>query len=593
MRPPGVRAPGAPVPLAVTSAPNVPYLGSGSRVQTPVRPAAAPCTSARFCVAAPPPALSQPCRAGAAPPVVYVQPPLSASSSCASLRSQSHSQEPRLRAKAPPHPLTSFGSSLALSEPEDPARQVSWSREGQSQPPPGSSLGPDVKMAEYPQLLHTSASRPSEAQAKRACGFAERNAWDGRPASPTTPGSDSQKRAESAGAIARILLSGGVREPNGVSGPAASTSTATTVARMLSADRDTMSPRLGALHSPRQSSPRVTGDRGIRNFVPAGLRGNSPGRCIGDERTSDQRRSPRSLSGSPRTRVRSPREGAGVRMSSNGSVRPHGNNVQHIDSAQSPRPNASCSSSRRELRADARGKDWSSRLPADSSEPLNDCSVLNWYQVSVWEQASVEELVSEQKAQMEALQALNGQNPLDLDVREEEGFLQRAIEDNRVRTAHFMETGEGQSLLAERAREHMAQNQGMAQATAVKFAHDDILRASETKARAHFSEASRQREVRERKHSQRLTIARLQVLRELIRLQARYEELVKDHGVSRAALRGFDAGYVDRIKQESWYCEARQVAERQVLAKAEAAAETLADRSRSKTMSSPRSARKV
>lgn len=585
----------APMPVAASAASSTACLGSGSRVHTPVRSAAAPLQApARFCAAAPPPSLAHAVRAKAAPPVMYLQPSLSASSSAASLRSRSQSQEPQLRASTSLQSLTPYSSFFLSPDAEPSVRQAV---PGQLQSHVGLGLGAEVKLAEYPQVLHTPAARATEAQAKRACGFAERSAWDGRPAAPGTPSADAQKRAESAGAIARILLAGGPRGMTSTSGPAAAPAIAPTVARMQSTDKE--SPRSSAPRSPREGSPQVTGRGKFRNFVPGGLRGNSPGRRIGGERGGDRLRSPRSprsQSGSPGSQVRSPREVANTRLAANGSVRLQGNKFQYTDSHEtqdsSPRRNVPCSSPRRELRADFLN-DSSVRLPSDSSETLNDSSVLNWYQVSVWEQASVEELVSEQATQIQALQALSGQNPWETDARDEDSHLQRAVEENWVRTVHFMETGEGRSLLADRAREHMEQDQSLPQAAAVKRAHEDLLQASESKARSQVSEAVRQREARERRHAQRLTIARLQVLRELIRLQSRYEDLISHHGISRSVLRGFDAGYVDRVKQEIWYREARQIAERQVLAKAEAVAETLADRSRLKGLSSPRSPRRA
>lgn len=526
--------------------------------------------------------------------MMYMQPSLSASSSVASLRSRSQSQEAQLRvstsAQALSQSLAACSPSLLKAGGDVSVRPPARSWDTQPKSNVGASLNVEVKLADYPQVLHAPVARPTEAQAKRACGYAERTAWDGRSAArtPGTPNADAQKRAESAGAIARILLAGGPKGLNGSSAPAAAPSGAPTVARMCSTDKE--SPRSSSPRSPREGSPQVTSRGKLRNFIPGGLRGNSsPGRRIGGG--GDRPRSPRSQGGSPGAQVRSPREAASARLQCNGTVRLQGGKSQSGDpngaQDQSPRRNAPFSS-RLDLRTELL-HDSTVRLPLCISDTLNDSSMLKWYQVSVWEQASIEELVSEQAIQIQALHELNGQNPWALDVRDEDNYLQRAVEENWVRTVHFMETGEGRSLLADRAQEHMEQNRSLPQAAAVKRAHEDLLRASESKARSQVCEVVRQREARERRHAQRLTIAKLQVLRELIRLQSRYEELITDHGISRSALRGFDAGYVDRVKQESWYRDAREIAERQVLAKAEAVAETLADRSRKKGSSSPRS----
>jgi len=60
----------------------------------------------------------------------------------------------------------------------------------------------------------------------------------------------------------------------------------------------------------------------------------------------------------------------------------------------------------------------------------------------------------------------------------------------------------------------------------------------------------------------RVTIARLRALRELIRLQARHELLLTSSHVNLAALAAFDLKAVERIKTEPWYADARTMANR-------------------------------
>lgn len=147
--------------------------------------------------------------------------------------------------------------------------------------------------------------------------------------------------------------------------------------------------------------------------------------------------------------------------------------------------------------------------------------------------------------------------------------LKVALQDNDKCIESFVTTGEGREMLEERAREYLELNEGMDESTAALEAREDLSRASEEKL---CKDAAVMLRRRARNDAQRIQLARLQVVRELIRLQKQYEEdVLASDGVSQSHLKDFDPDLVGRIKQEAWYCEARDAAERIILAESEVA----------------------
>jgi len=191
------------------------------------------------------------------------------------------------------------------------------------------------------------------------------------------------------------------------------------------------------------------------------------------------------------------------------------------------------------------------------------------------EQLVADELVA---AQVEAIESLRK-----LDVQEREYRLtmqsdavielSRALEENSRRIGEVMDTDEGREMIAERARDYVDLNQGLEESSALKEAEEDFKQASEEKLRANAASALRRKARRE---GQRIQLARLQVVRDLIQLQRRYNELVDSNTYAESLIQGFDKDLVDRIKRQAWYYQARNAAERILRKEAEAAAETAA-----------------
>lgn len=184
-------------------------------------------------------------------------------------------------------------------------------------------------------------------------------------------------------------------------------------------------------------------------------------------------------------------------------------------------------------------------------------------------QQAAEELVSAQVASLEALRALEVERSK-ISKRCEED-LRMAFEDNRKRIERFVKTVDGREMMAERAEKYKELNEGLDDESALKEAQADLMRASEEKVRADVTLAL-QKQTRQEEH--RIQLARLQALRDLIHLQKQHEEMLCDENA--ACLESFDVELVSRIKQEPWYREAREAAERMLRAEAEIAAEKAA-----------------
>jgi len=191
------------------------------------------------------------------------------------------------------------------------------------------------------------------------------------------------------------------------------------------------------------------------------------------------------------------------------------------------------------------------------------------------EKVLADELIAAQLAERDALRKLDEKEKEQRAAHEVEAEeeLRLALEDNRKCLENLFSTPEGQEMMGERMRGYMSLNAGMDEVSAALEARHDFAVASEEKVRSDAAVI-----LRRRAHSdtQRVQLARLQVVRELIHLQKRHEELVASHGVAQSLLQSFDSDLVNRIKQEAWYCEARDAAERIIRAEAEMAAESAA-----------------
>jgi len=185
----------------------------------------------------------------------------------------------------------------------------------------------------------------------------------------------------------------------------------------------------------------------------------------------------------------------------------------------------------------------------------------------------VEELIAAQAVAAEALVALDERSQAERASREKQSAedLKTALEDNQRRIERFVKTDDGREMMAERAFKYKELNEGLDDASALKEAQEDLMRASEEKVRADTALAFRGQT---RNDEHRIQLERLQVLRELIHLQKQYEDIISDETAT--WLQSFDPDLVSRIKQEAWYREARDAAERLVRAEAEIAAEKAA-----------------
>jgi len=196
-------------------------------------------------------------------------------------------------------------------------------------------------------------------------------------------------------------------------------------------------------------------------------------------------------------------------------------------------------------------------------------------------QQLADELVAAQAYHVEALSAwaARERDRHAAAEREAAAELSRELRESRGRIAQFAESEEGQEMLAERACEYVELNRGMDESAAMQEAHQDLVQATEAKLRQQAAAAFH---ARAKHDSQSLQLARLQVVRMLIQLQKKYEELVSAARAGHAPLpkalaQGFDQHLVAQIKQEPWYCEAREASDRALRAEAAAAAEAAAE----------------
>lgn len=137
--------------------------------------------------------------------------------------------------------------------------------------------------------------------------------------------------------------------------------------------------------------------------------------------------------------------------------------------------------------------------------------------------------------------------------------LARITEENRLNVARFVATPEGKRAHLERAEAYRDANPGIDMQRAHQEAYQDIVASNEQQLkRSVLTDAKEKRHLQR----QRLQIRRLQVVHELIKLEAQYQEAIggKPRPWVRDLISDFDPGFVAKIKQEPWYVVARHSA---------------------------------
>lgn len=190
------------------------------------------------------------------------------------------------------------------------------------------------------------------------------------------------------------------------------------------------------------------------------------------------------------------------------------------------------------------------------------------------EEKQANSLLVEQSLKLQALRALTvKEQEAAMAVRREaiDGF-ELAVEESRRKLSGFVESEEGRAYLEDRARRYAEMNEGMDEEEGMREAHEDLVRATEERLRAHAEAAIRRRVERT---AQEILVERLEALHGLIQLHRRMQELRAACGASPpSSLQCFDSQAVDRHSQEQWYLDARELAK--LLQQAEAPDVTLA-----------------
>lgn len=177
------------------------------------------------------------------------------------------------------------------------------------------------------------------------------------------------------------------------------------------------------------------------------------------------------------------------------------------------------------------------------------------------EQLEADELVSAQVSAMETLRALdNKEQEQRLTMRRGavEGFAV-ALEENAKRVEQFASTPAGRETIAERCRNFLEANPGLDERIAMYEARTDVLCAFEEKLRTDMAAALLHRA---RRDTQRLQVARLRVVRELVEMQKRYEDMLRSGPAAVSTLQQFDAKLLSRVKAQPWYREAQAMSAR-------------------------------
>jgi len=187
-------------------------------------------------------------------------------------------------------------------------------------------------------------------------------------------------------------------------------------------------------------------------------------------------------------------------------------------------------------------------------QPLSDVYVSQ-------DQLIADELIAQQVVQIRKLRLLDQKASEQRSTAQRDALedLAHTLAENSERIERFAVTTEGTQMLQQRGQDYLELNPGMDSETALQEAREDLVQASEAKLR---SRAAAELRLRAQEHSQHIQLARLQSVRELIRIQARYESLLLAKAVPQHCLASFDPHLVRSLKQEPWYSEARAAAER-------------------------------
>lgn len=179
----------------------------------------------------------------------------------------------------------------------------------------------------------------------------------------------------------------------------------------------------------------------------------------------------------------------------------------------------------------------------------------------LYEQVSVDQMATDQAQVLQSLQRTCAKEQSareSVQIKAIHGF-NLAAEESRRKILVFAETAEGTGYLAERARRYLELNQGMDEKTGWAQALEDLAKASETRLRAQTETAlSKQLQL----NTQQWLLARMQLLLELVQVQRRYRDYSASTSVSNHLPGSFDAGLVQRLVQETWYAEARNIVSR-------------------------------
>lgn len=193
------------------------------------------------------------------------------------------------------------------------------------------------------------------------------------------------------------------------------------------------------------------------------------------------------------------------------------------------------------------------------------------------DRAVAEELIAAQAEQVEAIRKLDAQQveheaaaKCDSDTR-----LSLVLAECSAEMERFAQTSEGMRALSEKVCQRMAQQEGLTEDAAMLEVREGLARSAEAKLRQEAGEAL---QAQIHADAQRMNLARLLVVRALIRLHGRHEELITSRSVPPHLLQGFDLELLDSIKAAPWYQEARASADRSLRNEAEIAAESLSQR---------------
>lgn len=208
------------------------------------------------------------------------------------------------------------------------------------------------------------------------------------------------------------------------------------------------------------------------------------------------------------------------------------------------------------------------------------------------DRAMAEELAASQAGQVEAIHRLDVQQAeheaaakCDSDTR-----LSLVLAECSAEMERFAQTSEGRRALSEKVRQRMAQQEGLTEDTAMQEVRDGLARSAEAKLRLEAAEAL---QAQIHADTQRMNLARLLVVRALIRLHGRHEELITSRCVPPHLLQGFDLELVDSIKAAPWYQEARASADRSLRNEAEIAAESLSQKGAHRSKGAGTASRRV